>query len=221
MNGIAPNGTELQVRLNQPEMALALNRLLDRIDTLEQAVSTLTATLGQAPGFIAMAGDILDEGYRKAAASGTNLEERAMSGLALLNRLTEPRLVAQLEQLLALATQAPGLLAMAGDMVDDAYRSAANAGVDVELMLRKGATAAVKFSEVVASDSFDTLLESGMIEPNTLEILGSLGKALRVSRAAPPKPVGPLRALNALRDPDVQKALGFLLSFAKAFGKTL
>lgn len=221
MNTIPQNGAELQVRLNQPEMAHALNRLLDRIDSLEQAVTTLTATMGQAPGMMAMAGDVIDEGYRKAAAAGIDLEERALGGLALLNRLTEPRLVAQLQQLLDMAEQAPSLMAMAGDVVDDAYRSAANAGVDIELMMRKGATAAVKFSEVVASDSFDALLESGMIEPDTLEVLGSLGKALRVSRATPPQPVGPWGAFNALRDPDTQKALGFLLTFAKEFGKHL
>lgn len=219
MNGITQNGAELQVRLNQPEMAYALNRLLDRIDSLEQAVTTLTATVGQAPGMIAMAGDMLDEGYRKAAAAGIDLEERALGGLALLNRLTEPQVIAQLQQLLVMAEQAPGLLAMAGDMMDEAYRNAANAGVDIELMLSKGATAAVKFSEVVASDSFDALLESGMIEPDTLEVLGSLGKALRVSRATSPKPVGPLGMFSALRDPDVQKSLGFLLTFAKEFGK--
>jgi hypothetical protein len=43
MEHASANGVmELQQRLNNPDTAAALNRLLDRIESLEQAVTTLT-----------------------------------------------------------------------------------------------------------------------------------------------------------------------------------
>jgi hypothetical protein len=221
----------LQERLNDPNTVDTLNRLLDRIGALEQAVTVLAETVRQAPGMVAMVTDIVDETYREARASGTDLEQQFEGGLALLRQLTEPRTVAvlsrlierldTLEPLLEIAEQAPALAAMAVDIVDDAYRQAKAAGVDVEAVLHKGAETATKLIAVVCSAEFDAVMDSGVLEPQTLRVIRSAGQALATSQLVTPKPVGLLGALGALRDPEVQKALGFAVTFAKQFGRAL
>lgn len=280
MEGVSPNGSStLEVRLNSPEMASALNRLLDRMDALEAAMQQLNATVGRGPNVVAMVGDMADDAYRTAAASGVNIEERMRSALHLLTRLTEPKLIEQLEGLLTLAEQAPGLAAMAGDMVDnayrsaanhgidletrtatalhllnrltepqmvqqvegllaladqlpgfvamagdmadDAYRSATNAGVDIEMMVKQGGIAAQRFSNLMCSPEFTALMDSGMLDPKAVRLLGNAASALVASQQQHPQKLGPVGLLGALRDPEVQKALGFFMTFAKAFGRSI
>jgi uncharacterized protein YjgD (DUF1641 family) len=207
------------MRINNPDMALALNRLLDRIDALEAAVERMNATVGQVPTLIGMVGDVADEAYRTAANAGINLEERARSGLDLLVQLTAPPMVHQLQQLLTLAEQLPGLLAMTGDVIDDAYRSATNAGIDLENMVKQGGIAAQRLSDLMRSAEFTALMNSGMLDPKAVRLLGSAATALVTSQEKHPQQIGPLGLLGALRDPDIQKALGFFMAFAKEFGK--
>lgn len=280
MDTARTNGVStLQARLNEPATAASINRLLDRIEELEQAVTTLTNTLSQAPGLVAMAGDMMDEAYHQAAIHGIDLEKRAQVGLHLLAKLTEPRMVAQLEQLMAMAEQAPGLaamlgdmadeaigsaaragvdleeraqlglqllkrltepqmvqqlnqaldmaeqapglIAMMGDMADDAVRSASSAGFDLEEMLRKGAAAAQKINTLTSSPEYAALMNSGLLDAHSLGLLANLGKAISNSQSRPIQPLGPMGLFSALRDPDVQKALGFLMNLAKELGKTL
>lgn len=279
MEGASPNGTaQFEIRLNNPDTATALNRLLDRMDALENAMQQLSATIGQGPAMLAMMGDVVDEGIRNAnasginveerainvlhllnkltepkmahqleallnlaeqapglaamvgdmvdntvrsaAASGIDLEERAFTTLQLLNRLTEPKMVKQLEQLLELAEQAPGLLAMAGDVVDDAFRSANAAGIDIETMVKQGGVAAQRLSDLMRSTEFTTLMDSGMLDPKAVSLLGCAADALIRSQQQSQK-LGPMGLLGALRDPDVQSALGFFMTFAKEFGKNI
>lgn len=220
-----------QERLNDPDTVAALNRLLDRIDALEQAVTVLTETVRQTPGMVAMVTDIADETYREAQASGTDLEQLCEGGWAILRQLTEPRTVAvlsrlierldALEPVLELAEQAPATAAMLVDIVDDAYRQAKAAGVDIEAVLYKGAETATKLSAVVSSTEFDAVMDSGVLEPGTLRVIRSAGQALATSQQVTSKPVGLLGALGALRDPEVRKALGFAVTFAKQFGRAL
>jgi uncharacterized protein YjgD (DUF1641 family) len=54
-----------------------------------------------------------------------------------------------------------------------------------------------------------------------LRIIGELGRALTETAAAPPATAGVLGLLKALGQPDVQRALGFLVTFAERFGRRL
>jgi uncharacterized protein YjgD (DUF1641 family) len=67
----------------------------------------------------------------------------------------------------------------------------------------------------------NALLNSGVLAPGTLAIVGELGHALTDTAAAPPVDVGPVGLLKALGQPDVQRALGFLVTFAERFGRRL
>ena len=206
------NLTQLEVRLNDPDTAAMLNRLLDRLEDLEKNVSTVASTMGQGTGLVAMTGDIVDETYRKAAESGVDLEERLTVGMGLLNRLTEPATAKRLEDLLVLSEQLPGMVAMVGDIVDDAYQSAAQSGIDIEGFARQGAKAATQLG---------SMMDSGMLDDETIASLGNTAQALKDSQQMPPQKLGTMGLMRAMRDPDVQKTMGYLVNFAKAFGQRI
>lgn len=74
------------------------------------------------------------------------------------------------------------------------------------------------------SDEFKSLSTSGVLAPKTLGIVGQAGSALVQSYDASQrqaKPMGVLALANSLRDPDVQRALTFLVGFSKRFGQSL
>ncbi len=74
------------------------------------------------------------------------------------------------------------------------------------------------------SDEFKSLITSGIFAPKTVGIIGQAGTALVESYEASQeqaKPMGVLGLANSLRDPDVQRALTFLVGFSKRFGQSL
>ena len=130
----------------------------------------------------------------------------------------------RLRPLFALAEQAPALVAVLMDSFDEAVRTASDNGIDVERGLLNGAEAALRFGATMDADKvreLDALLKSGVLAPRTLRIIGELGSALTETAAAPPATAGALGLLKALGQPDVQRALGFLVTFAERFGRRL
>ena len=212
----------LEDRLNNPDTAEALNRLLDRLDTIEEAVDKLDAMMTQGPAMLSMMTDVADDVYREADASGVDLDERLRLTLQLAERLTAPRTVEvlsqlmdrmdDLEQLIALGEQAPGFIAMMVDMFDSLHQRAVNAGYDPERLTRRGI-------RITATSS---LLESGVLDPEAIDIVGKVGDALVDCRCQDETPeVGLFGLLRAMRDPDTRRALGFLTTFGKRFGQEL
>ena len=130
----------------------------------------------------------------------------------------------RLRPLLALAEHAPAFVAVLIDSFDEAVRTAGGNGIDVERGLLNGAEAALRFGATMDADKVrevDALLKSGVLAPGTLRIIAELGRALTETAAAPPATAGVLGLLKALGQPDVQHALGFLVTFAERFGRRL
>ena len=130
----------------------------------------------------------------------------------------------RLRPLIALAEQAPAFVAVLMDSFDEAVRTASDNGIDVERGLLNGAEAALRFGATMDAEKvreLDALLKSGVLAPSTLRIIGELGRALTETAAAPPATAGVLGLLKALGQPDVQRALGFLVTFADRFGRRL
>jgi uncharacterized protein YjgD (DUF1641 family) len=185
-------GMQLQKRLNEEKTVQALDRLLDRIEVLEQAVERLSVVMAQAPGLISMLTDTVDEQFRQAKQEGASLEDRIKGVLRLTDKLTAPATLEKLEnmdKMLDFWDQAPGHMAMMVDMADEEMAKAMRSGVD--------------FREIG-----DATRKMGM----------ALSKAQRMESKAPSSIWGLLRAL---KDPDRQEALSFLLRFSKAFGQEL
>ena len=129
-----------------------------------------------------------------------------------------------LRPLIALAQQAPAFVAVLIDSFDEAMRTASNRGIDVERGVVNGAEAALRFGATMDAEKvreLDALLKSGVLAPGTLRIIAELGRALTETAAAPPATPGVFGLLKALGQPDVQRALGFLVTFAALFGRRL
>ena len=213
----ASNGVDIEARLRAgltmaekltaPEMVAKLDQLLAMAD--------------QAPGMVAMMGDMVDETVRRAASNGVDIEARLRAGLTMAEKLTAPEMMAKLDQLLAMADQAPGMIAMMGDIVDESIRRAGESGINIEAMVRQGARAGAKFSALMESEEFDALMESGILDPEAVASVGKVGRALIASQQQPLEPVGLFGLLSAMRDPNMQRALGFLATFGAEFGKQI
>lgn len=241
-----PAGQQVKARLAEEKTLLALDKILARLDTVEEAVSGLATAMHQGPGMVAMVADMADEAYRRTDANGVNLETRLKGALEIADKLTAPAMVDKLSNLLALSDQLPGMVAMTADMADEAYRHADNRGVNIEQRLGIALELAEKLTEptmvnklngiLAFSDQLPGLIALGMdtldeglrkarengLEPETMvEWAAQFGRAMREAQAAPTTEVGLFGMLTALRDPDRQKALGFSLNFLKHLGKQL
>ncbi|HXW08374.1 MAG TPA: DUF1641 domain-containing protein [Vicinamibacterales bacterium] len=156
-----------------------------------------------------------------------NLDDAAVR--ATLQRIEErTRALAEvtesLRPLVTLAPQIPALVALLMDSFDDAMRVAHENGIDVERGVLNGAEAALRFGATMDAEKvreLDALLRSGVLAPDTLRVVGDLGRALTETAASPPTTLGLMGLLKALGQPDVQRALGFLMTFAGRFGRRL
>ncbi len=224
----------LEKRLQDPATREKLTHLLDRLDTIEEALDTLERLEHQMPALLQTTADVVDEELTRAADRGVVLDERAGEALHLAEALTEPETVEvltalidrldRLEQLAALAEELPDAARVTVDTIDDALTRAADRGVVVDERAREG-RALSRLGELFRTDEFEALLDSGVLDPQALQVVGSLGSALvdtqkEASRGDTPTQ-GVFGLLGALRDPDVQRAVGFITTLAKKFGRNL
>lgn len=129
-----------------------------------------------------------------------------------------------LRPLIDVARQAPALAAMAGDSFDELMRTAADQGIDVERGVLNGTSAALRFGAAMDAEkvlAVNALLQSGVLDPAALRIIGELGRALVETASETPSRANVLGLLKRARDPNVQRALGFLVVFAERFGRRL
>ncbi|HRC54662.1 MAG TPA: DUF1641 domain-containing protein [Kofleriaceae bacterium] len=118
-----------------------------------------------------------------------------------------------------LTSTLPGAVAMLVDTFDGIAAKLGDAGVDLDERMRSVVRALEVATAPRAVDGLASLVESKLLEPTALAAVSQLAAALADPGATPS--VGAWGALRALRDPDVQRALGFLLAVARQFGKNL
>ena len=250
-NGIALNlgnsesGRKLQQNLSNEQTLEAFNNIVERIGTLEKAVLNLTTMLERGPGLVSMTMDMVDEGVRNAAKDGVYVEKRLGAALELAEKLTAPAMVEKLNGLLEMANQAPGLISMTMDMVDESVKNAANKGIYIEERGKLLLDAAEKLTSPTMLANLNGLIElshqaPGLIAmtmdvlddeykrmskeidiPAVTNFLGNTAKALSDAAIAKPKKIGAFGMLRALNDPDRQKALGFLMELTKRLGQQM
>ncbi len=246
IDATTPEGQHLQKRLSDAKTIEAIDHLLAKIQTLEEAVSQLTTIMQQGPGLVSIAADSVDEVYRQSAEKGVNIEERLVNALHLAEKITEPERFEKLERLIQLSDQFPGLMSMAADSIDEVYRKNAERGVYIEerlssvLALTEKITAPEKMEQLGGllklSDQLPGLIamfvdaideevakaSAAGVDLKTLQELGQkLSTAVVESNQMPIQKMGPFGLFRALRDPDRQKAVGFLMNLAKALGQKL
>ncbi len=212
-------------------LATTLARIEARLARIEDALQRGTALAERAAPMAATLVDSLDDAAARAQASGIDLDQRLQAALTLVDRLSAPDTIRMLERALTAAESAPQAIAMATDTLDDLCERAYGAGVDVDARGRNLLIALEKLTSPAAlsvlSDLLDRvdviggLLGSGILDPAPVAIVSRAGAALAESGGEEPRGVGPWGALRALGDPDVQRAVGFGLRFAKRFGSSL
>ncbi|MFQ3633916.1 DUF1641 domain-containing protein, partial [Roseiflexus sp.] len=145
-------------------------------------------------------------------ASDIDIDERTKAMLHLLAELTAPQSIQALNTLLetlpslgALVRQAPGVLATMVDTGDELVMRLREEGIDIEHLGRRGLKAA------------KALIDSDVLEDSAIAVISNAAQSLADSARAS-HPVSVFGLLRAMRDPDVQYALGFFLAFAKSFG---
>jgi len=142
--------------------------------------------------------------------------------LAVIERLD--RRVAHMEAALArlegTTAQIPAVVATTVDVIDGLVARLATRGVDLDQRLRALLQAADHLTSPRALDALASVLASDLMAHQTTEVVGRMGRAI-VDAEHQAQPIGAWGVLRALRDPDVQRAAGFLLAMARRFGAEL
>ncbi|MCA9009925.1 MAG: DUF1641 domain-containing protein [Planctomycetaceae bacterium] len=227
--------SSLTDRLNDPQTAEVLHRLLDHARSLDQMLTTV----GELPNLLAIAVDFFDATCRKASQEGIDIEQRATRLVKLLIQVTEPNNMRAIEKLVsrlpkleegsALLDELPNLLATAMDVFDEWATTQKAQGIDLEQSVKQGLHAALYLGGKIHKEELDRigfLLKSEVLSENSVATVSMAGTALSSCHQGTcehpvAKRVGLFGLLGAMRDPNTQRALSFALQFARCFGGVL
>lgn len=204
---------EMQTRLTE---TLTLLVQAETLDSLAR-IAALAPQIEYSVNFLAAGPELLEEGLEmvreRAHEQGwdqAEMQRRLTSGTDALVALSDPAI------LKALTALAPTVKQLA----DRASR------IDLEPLVQVGEAAAdpqvsAALNELVRlAPNLAPALSSLPIQPRTLEILRTINQAVE-DAAAKKNQVGPVGAFLALRQPQTQVALGFLLTVAESLGAHL
>lgn len=125
-------------------------------------------------------------------AADCELHERVQAVIHAVDHLTRPETMAQIEKLLDLADMSPHLLSTATDSFDAMALEMERQGIDL-----------------------------GTLLPRVLGLLTAGARAMQQAHGAEPVEPGFFALLRALKDPEVRRATGVALAFAKTMGSDL
>lgn len=219
-------------------MLASLARIEERLARLEadqHALQTLARDTRElassAPKALAIVTDSFDDTVRGLQERGVDVDARGRAALELVERLTAPDTLRALGDALALVENLPKLVATATDVFDGAAARAFESGIDIDermkILLR--CTERLTSPEALGAlelmlarvDALKSVLESGVLDPAPVALVGKAGVAMAEVAAGGAPSVGMLGALGAMSNGDVQRSLGLLLEFARRFGRSL
>jgi len=210
-----------------PGVDARLRAIEEKLGRIELALGRLDAAEGGARSLLAMGTDLVD---RTAAEDPAAVEGRLRAGLRLLDRLSRPETVAQVNAALDVAERLPAGIAVATDSFDHIARSLGERGLDLEerlltllrLVERLTSPEILSVLEEGLShhEALSRILRSGAFAPPALDIINKLAGALAGAAHDPPR-VGLWGAMKAAGTAPVQQALGFAISLAARFGQAI
>lgn len=245
---------QLLARLAEPKTIDSLNRLLDRLDVIAfladaldgffaradvvtESVAESVADLKRLASHHGETGEVIERlpqlaraGVQLADVSASPAFQRLLTS-GLLDRLGDERTI---ESLKAVFDKLE-LAAFALDAVDGLLRRseqmASALSDDVDELKRASQPELANFKEVLAAlpalvAAGQTLVRSGMLEPRTVEVLGTIGRSAagayeEAHAVGGGASLGVFGLIKALRDPDVSRALTFAVRVSKAYGQSL
>jgi uncharacterized protein YjgD (DUF1641 family) len=194
--------------------AALLERIDARLERIEARLALLDPLIGAAPGLLALAGDTVDGFARELG----DLDERLRALVALAERISRPDTLAQLHAALDLLDSSPSLLAIAVDAFDELAREAAARGLALERIVPELGRAIETALRMLSSGHVQHLLDSDLLTPGAIEAVGKAARALATAGQGPEAKLGLFGVLGALREPEVQRAVGFAIDVARRFG---
>lgn len=189
---------------------------LSRIEALLGPLAQVAQWVEAAPAGVSTLTDIADEW----AARDGHMDARMDALHDLLAKLADPGTLRMLTTMIEQAEQLPQMVATVVDIADAAAAEAARQGMPVESLVQAVGRALRGLSRLATAPEVQALFESGMLAPKTLRTLGRVASAVG-DAGAHGRPIGLVGALRASRDLGVQRALGFMLSVAREFGRAL
>jgi hypothetical protein len=149
----------------------------------------------------------------------TSREDRLLATIERLERRIE-HMDGAVRRLEGAAAQVPVAVATVTDIVDSLIARLADRGFDVDARVRALIQAADHLTSPRALDALAAVLQSDLMAHQTTEVVGRMGRAI-VHAEHEATPVGVWGLLRALRDPEIQRAAGFLVAMARRFGEEL
>ncbi len=216
----------------------------ERLERIEKSLAAITEGLHQAPTMVSMATDSIDEMVREAKSKGIYVDERLKNGLQILSRLSDPQVHDSLNSLIDLVEMSPGLISIMADSVDEEMGKANSGPVRVDERIQGLAHLLMKLSNPEMINQLDGLLKlshqaPGMIammvdsldnfmkdntalDPANFVFIKNAAESLTEAQSQEPAKVGGFfGTIRTLRDPDRQRALGFIMNFLKNLGKKI
>ena len=106
------------------------------------------------------------------------------------------------------------------DSTDEIMAKAVEKGLNLEELARNLSKLSGELIDLIESGTFNKLIESGILDSKSIEVVGALGHSLAVSKGTE-KRVGPLGIISAIFNKDIQRSIGFTLNLATHFGRKL
>lgn len=232
-------------------MSTEYQSLENRLERIEKALDKIASGIDQGPSMVGIATDSVDEWLNESKSDGVDIPSRMRSGYELMLRLSDPNINRSIHQLLDTVEQAPGLISMMADSADDQIRILNNGPIGIsermETLVRltdeitKPSMASRIEDLLILSDQLPGLVAMGVdsvdqfmsahgqdiadalsfLDQENLLFLKNAGEAFTQAQEQPTEKMGLFALVRALRDPDRQQAMGFLMNVLKNLGKTL
>lgn len=194
-----------------------LARLERRLDRLEERLEPVFAVVDHANAGLAAFTDTTDE---KIAAIH-RFDERLEKAAELVELLTQPETLEKLQTAVHQFGDMPKVVAATGDVVDEWMKDAAESGVDVGSLAESLNHFTVVVLRLLTNERFRCMLDSSILTVESFVPLEALADGAKATLHGNPKPVGLFGAMSAMRDPDIQLAVGFALETGKIVGKAI
>lgn len=146
-------------------------------------------------------------------------EDRLLETIERLERRIE-HMDEAVRRLEGATKQVPVVVATVTDIVDGVIARLAANGFDLDERMRALLQAADHLTSPRALDALASVLQSEIMAHQTTEVIGRVGRAI-VHAEHEATPVGIWGLMRALRDPEVQRAAGFMIAMARRFGEEL
>lgn len=219
--------------------------LEQRLERIEQKLDRLSSLTEEAPVMMSMATDSVDELMTRARHKGIDVDDRMRDGLHLLGRLSEPEVNRALHSLVDFVEQAPGLMSMAADSVDEEILKGNQGSVRLDDRIAGIRHLLIKLTEPEMVEKLDDLMKladqapgmtamvvdsvdeflrnnAAIVDPANIEFLKKVSEALSEAQREPTKRVkGIFSFYRAINNSDNQRSLGFLLNVLKKLGQKI